>query len=559
MFAIEPGDSVTDTDLRDRARAGFRALVLDGSSRGRLLAKARERAGAAGTPSWTGKTLRISIVVVVAAVILAMIALQPALRSKWTAPERPVTAAFVLSRALAAVSAPGEVLHVIAVTSYGFAPVPTPKVATATVLTGLVATLPQESTHRHGPPDPRIFASLRRLESEHWLDPSGDRRHSINLAISSADIGGDWDRVRYDVLQRDGIRTKYDSGRSRGNDATSSWVSVTDLPDYAPFFGQGDIADPRNEGPDAQLMDTADPGLYYSLLSSAALTAPPDVDGKPAIVHTTATLLGDAVVDGVPVYRLRIVNFWSPATKVPWPIETSVVADVRRSDYLPVRVQGETGGRTWTTTYTTMETIPRSHVPSSAFGIDIPAGTLTRVSHRIKAGDVASATPVPISWLGRSFEGLRFTGYFRHIVNFWEYEEMREPDSAPVQADNDRPAINTDQVIAEYTANGGPGNMNETYSTDLKVISMPRTGRKVWDSTLAQWRKQFLGREFAAKWTTIDGHPALLLDHGGIWGKSRISIGYLIVDTGTATVMLQGANSAPGQLERAAKAMVRAK
>jgi hypothetical protein len=103
--------------------------------------------------------------------------------------------------------------------------------------------------------------------------------------------------------------------------------------------------------------------------------------------------------------------------------------------------------------------------------------------------------------------------------------------------------------------------------TSLKVISMPRTDSSTWDAAFQSAQEQMPGDRDDAwimrrSWTTVAGRRALLLHHEYRWGNGTVhgrvvmTTDYLVFQMGDSTVMVQGACTKPGLVERAAETMV---
>ena len=568
MFPIGDRDCVS-RDPAPRAKAGFRAPVVDDTSSDRILSAARLRATDARRLFPRALVVRVGVVLVVAAVLFAAFELRPS-RGPFGAPIQTANAAVVLHRALAAVSQPGDVLHVVAATEATDLPIPQPPKTQP----------PRPGIHWGGM---RAFAVSPpvqdRIEAEHWLDRARNRRLSVQSRLVTYESGA-WSRQLTELLEVDGVRTNLLSTKSSGS-GTSTMASQNSVNDTASTADWA-LPDQQVESPEAQLRDTSDPSVYFSVLSGGTLNTPRDVDGKPTVTRDRATLLGQAVVDGVPVYRLQIVSssYWRISRGG---VDTTLVADVRRSDYFPVRVEGvwtyfgtgqggrKTGGdqgQRWVTVYHAVESVPPSHFPDSAFRIDIPKGVAVQSNLRVPPDQVASSTPFPVEWLGQQFDALRFTGSFRKTSGAREYELMVLPDSAPLMADDSRPKISPDQVVAEYTPSGAPSNMLKDYTgTSLKVLSMPRTDPSTWEAAFQSAQEQMPGDRDDAwimrrSWTTVASRRALLLHHEYRWGNGTVhgrvvmTTDYLVFQMGDSTVMVQGACTKPGLVERAAEAMV---
>ena len=567
MLGIRDGVRMSD-EPRDRARAGFRPPVADDAVRARVLAAARLRAADTRRTFPQAFVVRAGVVLVAAAVLFAAFALRPG-RAPFGTPVPTASAAVVLHNALAAVSERGDVLHVVATTDTTDLPVPQP-----------LRSRPRKTASVKQMMAPYVFDPpvLDRVEAEHWLDRAGGRRHSVLLRLFAYRSGRSSDQ-RTELLEAGGVRTNVFSASSSGS-GTSTMASRNTVNDEA-STADWELPDQQVENPDAQLRDTSDPSVYFSVLSGSALNTPRDVNGRPTVTHARATLLGQSTVDGVAVYRLRIVSssYWQVTRGG---VDTTLVADVRRSDYFPVRVEGvwtyfgtgpggrKTGGdqgQRWVTVYRAVESVPASRVPDSAFRIDIPKGVAVRSNLKLPADRIASATPFPVEWLDRQFDGLRFTGSFRKTSDAREYEVMALPDSAPVMADDARPQISPDQVVAEYTPTGAPSNMLKDYTgTSLKVVSMPRTDPSSWEAAYGSAQEHMPGTWDDAwimrrSWTTVAGRRALLLHHQVRWGNGTVhgrvilTMDYLVFQMSGSTVMVQGACTKPGVVERAAEAL----
>jgi hypothetical protein len=332
--------------------------------------------------------------------------------------------------------------------------------------------------------------------------------------------------------------------------------------------------------PSQQLRDTSDPAVYYALLNGRALNAPHDVDGKPMAVHTRAALLEQSSLGGVAVYRLQVVSSsgWSANSG----IDTTLVASIRCSDYLPLMVEGvqrsfeidrrgkkmeSPDGQRWVTRYLAMESLPQARVPANAFQLHLPAGSITHSSAPVSASKVASSVPFPVFWLSKSFEELRFVGSYRRTENEVEYSSHANVDNAMIDADHNRPKISGLQVGAEYSPSGRPANRDKHATTPgIKVVSMPRTDPATWEKSMKYTLGSLNGSPSTSptlRWTTVGGRRALHLRREWLWGRGenappgqvKWTCDYLVIDYGNATVMLQAVFLKRGEVERAARAL----
>lgn len=582
MFASPGRDDVND-ELRVRARAGFRTPEADEVTRERVLTDARGRAAgiaaAAERPaSSRGMTARVGVVLMGAAVVLATFFLE-ASRSPIGVPVQKASAAVVLSRAKAAISETSTTLHVVATTESSQLPVPEPMQPQP------AGSSRKRHGHKDGPAGPLVLPGpptvlLRdTLQEEHWLDRVHGRRRSTVLRFRSWESGA-WSRELTELLEKDGLRTNVLMTGSSG-EASSTQASVNTTNDRS-GTKYWSILDRERRAPEEQLRDTSDPDFYFELLSGGALGAPNDSDSPYPPATTSVTLADESVVDGVPVYVLRVTSS-SRSEDGTSGSDTTLTVSIQRSDYLPVRVEGTQTtlpidrsatrpGFTWVTRYNTVETLAATKVPRSTFRLDIPEDVAVKSNTLEPPERIAASTPFGVDWLGRHFEGLRFTGSFRTTRDTTEYELwVAEIQTAQAMADSARPELSRVQTVAEYTPDGTQSNlMTSTIGPELKVISMPRTDPKTWEAAFSSAEDQMPGKHDDAwimkrTWMRIDGRKALRLHHRWRWGNGTahghiiLHIDYLVIDRGDSTVMIQGALAKPGQIERAAKALVRAK
>jgi hypothetical protein len=578
VFANGDRDRVND-ELRERARAGFHAPAADGATRERVLADARGRAGAVRTHLPRTLLVRVGVVLAGAAVVLGALMLQTA-RSPIGVPVQKASAAQILSGALAAVNDSSTVLHVIASTDTTLllAPRPTP---IASAPTPLPPGIQHPTNLKGGPffggPPLHRHEMGRHIEAEHWIDGVNGRKRTVNTrTIQWSD--GTPASARTDQLIVGRLETLLKTEASGAQPV--AWERYVDDPDSTLY---GVLMEDAPDEITGWLTDTSNPDVFSALLNGHAPEVPtPETPGAyPAVTRTSTLLLGESDLNGVPVYRVQV------ASTVFWPTmpdegtDTTIVASVRRSDYRPVQVEGiqrgyrtEDGhrverpnGMSWVTRYRTVESLESSRAPDAAFRKSLPAGTDVRINMPYPAATVASSVDFPVLWLPESFSGLRFTGSFRKLVNREEYEwyiaQDNDVNNAALEADVHRPEIGGRvKVIAEYSPRGVPANRDGRQTTPgIKVISMPRTSPKTWERAFLEQRTS----SAKATWTTVNGRRALhrrdewRTGNGTRNGHITRTAEYLVFNWGNATVMVQGGGTKRGEIERAAKTLVRVK
>lgn len=412
-----------------------------------------------------------------------------------------------------------------------------------------------------------ICQTITRTESDHWIDADGERRHST---ISSAWDVPEKQGGRSELLEADGSRTIVVSTKS-SHESTWTDVNVTDADDWA-TDNNPELADPEDQSPEQRIMGTADPMMYRSLVVSGTLEVRDRGLGSLLRIRARSTLLRSAETRGTGVdhYRIDIGMYRDGGNRE---MTATLIADLRQADLVPVQVKGHFSSQSWVTDYQVVEWLPTDKVPLNAFRISIPEGARVHVNRSASSvATTSSPAPGDIWWLGSRFDGLRSTGKTRLVKNTTDYQVMLEPGSAPVMADEGRPRLSDQQVIAEYTPDGKPGNMTRNLTENtLKVITMPHTGSSTWEKKFAIAASMMPGDSHTpdwvmqTEWTRVRGTRALRLHHGFTFGDGTTTgrihptFDYLVFDLGDSTVMIQGACSKPGQVERAAEALISAK
>jgi hypothetical protein len=201
-----------------------------------------------------------------------------------------------------------------------------------------------------------------------------------------------------------------------------------------------------------------------------------------------------------------------------------------------------------------------SRLPMDTPVQEVPGTTVTP-SRPYPADKIASAVDFPVLWLSRKLGDLQFTGVFRRTENSTEYSSHVGSDNVTIQADNTRPKLSPVQVTAEYSPKGKPANEEQGQTTPgVKVISMPRTDPSGWERAFREARGNMYGEAQSADitWTTVGGHKALHMRHEWRWGNGTpkghvtMSVDYLAIDYGDATVLVQGANTPRGHVQKVA-------
>jgi hypothetical protein len=579
VSGVEDRSGVDDT-LEVRVRAAFTDLAVDDEARERVLASVYRRVRpAGGLQSMRASAVRISIMFVVMAAILATLFVRGS-RLPVDLPIRQASAAEILGNALAAVSDSSTVLHVIATTDTSETPAPDWASMSFTSSFGHPSVLRDEATptaKADSAPSirrPRT-TPIDRTDAEHWIDRTRNRVRS-NTARRTRDMAGQWRTDRLDQLVANGRQQKVQSVDGGGMRSEPDFFerSVADTETGIPELG-----DPGVQEPSLQLRDTSDPHVYLALLKGRPLNAPPDVNGEPMVTRTSAQLLKTGSIDSSSTYTLRVVSssYWQISKGVG--TNTTLTVTVRASDYLPIRVEGvqrgyetDSAGRksetegmtTWTTVYTVMETLRADQVPSDAFRLKLPSGTVKRSNTPWPAEKIASAVDFPVTWLSARYKKMRFTGTFRRTENMPDSTSHANPENATVEADQSRPTISPLQVVAEYSPSGKPAAHDKKQTTPgIKVISMPRTDPSGWERAFRTAQGNMFGDTSPAEiaWTTVKGRRALHLRHEWRWGNGTpkghvtMSVEYLVIDLGESTVLIQGAGTSRGQVEKAAGAL----
>lgn len=284
-----------------------------------------------------------------------------------------------------------------------------------------------------------------------------------------------------------------------------------------------------------------------------------DVHRRMIAAHE-ATITGSVSASGSPAYRLLVPTPLGGMTQ-----GGTTTVDVRKSDYLPIRTTRtswymDTGKRhdspPRTVDYDVIEWLPRGQVPAGTFELAVPTGVSLEIDRTMTVTEAASFAPVRVWWLGASYEGLDLAQgtlrYRRRPVS--KIRQWVGSFPTPLEmADTGRPDLSDLSVEALY---GTAGIRHTRSSADvarsIKVVSLPRVPRERWS---------FLPG-IAVSHVTVGGRDAALGTQTYTYGNNgvvtRWQVGYLVVDMGGSTVVLQGVKVTPAELERAAAALKRA-
>jgi hypothetical protein len=362
-----------------------------------------------------------------------------------------------------------------------------------------------------------------------WFDPATSTRRS---SFTSGQTGG------HEELIRDGV-----------------WTDLQGDPTMKPT-PSGMVGTQRNGGRmwmNALVMD-APPGVVRTD-PSYLLLDPIDLGYfRRAVDAGQAHLVATSTVAGVPVEQVRLELRKKP-TLVPYAV---VTADVRRSDYAPVKVvYMMASGRAVKVAYSTAEWVPRA-LGLWHLALAIPPGVPV-IERRTLSVPAAAAYPVvKVRWLGRVFEGMRFAADGSSDApggpGFWLSRYVGPPDplllfgsfpSAAQQLLMAGPDLGRTSVQATYGDMAGSQTRHGGRTRPfLLVMSYPATDT-------AAWRSRYVSDVTTSM---IAGRTAV--SYSRTLGMKLGTARYVIVGTGDATVMVAGLSVADGVVERAAAALV---
>jgi hypothetical protein len=273
-----------------------------------------------------------------------------------------------------------------------------------------------------------------------------------------------------------------------------------------------------------------------------------------------ATTTGSVSASGSPAYRLLVPTPLGGMTQ-----GGTTTVDVRQSDYLPIRTTRtswymDTGKRhdspPRTVDYDVIEWVERGRVPTGTFELAIPEGFPLEIDRTITVKEAASFVPVQAWWLGASYDGLDLDqGALRYRSAPPRPTGMAWVGSFPTpleMADAGRPDLSGPSVEVLYGTEGGRHvGSDADVARSIKVISFPRVLREKWS----------FHPGIAVSHVTVGGQDALLGTQTWRYGNNSTvttwQVGYLALDVGSATVILQGVKVTPAELERAAAALRR--
>ena len=384
----------------------------------------------------------------------------------------------------------------------------------------------------------QVGSRIEASESDIWVDPKRSITR-VTLHILYAPMESPPLR---EILVRDGIATVY---YPSGQGVPSPSASKTDATSAAGGFSSDD---PVARG---------DVNAYRRLLASKE-----------------ATITRSSDVDGVPTYRLR-VDTGSGTTD-----GTSLVVDVRRSDFLPVRLEGThwdlNKGKTeilatWTSTYLLVDTVPRSRVPSGTFDLLLPPKTSVSADYGITPNTAASMTSPVVWWLGPAYGGQPLRGArlrYKQVPQVRAWTDMAPAETWPpyttpgvdvrwVEAGYPVPAfvrVEGKQIPATSTASLSQfRSFPPAVPFGITVFSFDPIARSEW--------KFHPGA--AIRTVVVGGRKALLAtftrSQSGIGARETWDMSFLVLDMGKTTVVLQGEGIHPEQLMRAASSLRRVK
>lgn len=351
---------------------------------------------------------------------------------------------------------------------------------------------------------------------ELWYDPAtGWSRTSLEDTL-----GASWDGR--ESLQRDGVWTILDGDGS----GRRGWSNA--------------------------LVYDAQPGVAGGTLNTP--TDPTDLAFfRSAVASGQAQVVGTSTVAGVPVYRVRMALPARPG----WPRST-LTADVRRGDYAPVRVVAtNASGLATTFRYLVAEAVPRAQ-GMSHFALAIPSGVHVIEARTLSQAQAAVYPFVRVWWLGKSFEGLPFApeGTPRSPVppgfQLSRYAGSPEPlifgtfPTAGEQLTMAGPRLGFTRVTATYGDLTGSQKRHGAKGGPLMhVVSYPATDT-------ANWKLWPSGTP--PTWSSIAGHKTLSFSR--TLGMGLGTAHYVVVDTGNATVVVEGLGISEAAVARAAAALV---
>lgn len=227
-----------------------------------------------------------------------------------------------------------------------------------------------------------------------------------------------------------------------------------------------------------------------------------------------ATLTGTASLDGTPTYLLRILTVTGDSGR-------QTVAEVRRSDYQPLRVTYESFGHDAAgkrvvgerdvTVAQRVERVPFASV-ASEFRLDVPKNVPVFAHLTLSRPQAAALRRPRVYWAGPSVAGLRFEGDF-------VLEKGREDRVAPSGPYHLWPRLGQPEYEAHYSDPKAREAARHSLSIhenwpEIVVTSVRRVDPSVWP------------RVPGAVDTSVSGHRAL---RAGPW---------MIVDMGDATVVV---------------------
>lgn len=354
-----------------------------------------------------------------------------------------------------------------------------------------------------------------------WADPSASMRRTTSESMRAGEPT--WHR---EELVRDGVWSIYDP-------------AVAGSPVEALQY-DAPLADQHPPGPDDDPMRRGVLDAYRRWIASGE-----------------ATITGSGEVSGTPTFRVEASSGTSLGGVI-------LRADVRRSDYVPVRMSGERwnlirGKREiaeqWSARYVVVETLPRGSVPSGTFEFEFPSGVVPLADFSVTTTQAVSFPSLKPRWLGASFGGdslsdarLRYRSRppveFRFVGTFpspYQLAESRRPDFA------------TRWIQAEYGSRGvsqpGPP---QGAPHDLIVLSYPKVPREKWPK-FDKWA--------AVSTATVGGRPAVRATYTQKYGSNGVASSWLVtwvvLDLEDATVVIEGIGATPAELDSAVRSLRR--
>jgi hypothetical protein len=380
-----------------------------------------------------------------------------------------------------------------------------------------------------------VGSRIEASESDIWVDPKRSiTRETLRILYAPMPTP-----PRQEILVRDGMATVYYPAGQGG--VASPSASKTDATSAA---GGLSSDDPVARG---------DLNAYRRLLASreATITRPSDVDG-------------------IPTYRLRI-DTGSGTTD-----GTTLVVDVRRSDFVPVRLEGThwdlNKGKTeilatWTSTYPLVDSVARSRVPSGTFDLALPPKTSVSADYGVTASTAASMTSPVVWWLGPTYGGHTMRGSrlrYKQVPQVRAWTDMAPAETWPPYT---TPGVDVHWVEAGYPAPtfvrvGGKQIPATSTASASEFRSFPPAvpfGITVFSFNpiaRSQWK---FHPGAAARTVTASGRKALLAtftrSQSGSGAREIWDMSFLVLDMGQTTVVLQGEGIPPEQLIRAAASL----